>query len=81
MKDELIIIEDMENLPHRCPVCGGQIVKDYFGTYCRSHKVNKDGSLSKRYKNVLYETSSEDDSIVYCEECKRKVVQAGREEG
>ena len=63
----------MKKLPYRCPNCGGPVVKEYYGDYGRVHRVKKDGKISKRYKNIIYEVHGEDDVIIYCEDCGAEV--------
>ena len=57
----------------KCKYCGGHIVIEYFGDYGEVHRINKDGTVSKRYKNIIYETHGRDDSIMYCEDCGAEV--------
>ena len=63
----------MNRLPSKCPICGGQVVIEYFGDYGRIHKINQDGTVAKRYKIVLYETRGADESIVYCANCHHEL--------
>lgn len=65
----------MKKIPYRCPCCNGHVVKEYYGDYGEVHRVNKDGSISKRFKNIIYETHGEDDAIVYCEDCGMEIDQ------
>jgi len=62
----------MEKIPYRCPVCNGHMVKEYFGCYGRIHRINKDGSLSKRSQTEIYETYGEDESLIYCKDCGKE---------
>ena len=66
----------MKRYPSRCPVCNGHIVKEYYGDYGRVHRINKDGSPAKRYRNIIYEVHGEDDYIVYCEDCGRTIYES-----
>lgn len=63
----------MSKIPSKCPICGGRIVKEYFGTYGRVHLINKNGSVSKRYRNVIYDTFGEDESLIYCRDCNTEI--------
>lgn len=67
----------MKKIPYKCPVCGGHIVKEYYGDYGEIHRINKDGSTSKRSKVQIYETHGEDDRIIYCEDCG-KILEENR---
>ncbi|MCS6110410.1 hypothetical protein FDB55_17655 [Clostridium botulinum] len=51
-----------------CPDCGNELVFHQVARACKSTKINKDGSLSKRSKFII---NGEDDDICYlhCDKC------------
>lgn len=51
----------------KCKKCGGQMVIEYFGSCGEIHKINKDGTESKRAKKMIYDF--DDEGIVYCRDC------------
>lgn len=57
----------MEKFRRECPECGGRMVFEKFRQYSRISYINKDGSISKRFR-------TEDGGTMevfhfYCEDC------------
>ena len=50
-----------------CPKCGGNLVIEYIGNYGIIYNINKNGSIGRRKKRIMYESSG--DYMVYCESC------------
>lgn len=57
----------MKNEKCVCPKCGCDLVIEYIGNYGTIYRINKNGTIGRREKRMLYELNG--DYMVYCKSC------------
>lgn len=57
----------MKNEKCFCPKCGGDLVIEYIGNYGTIYRINKNGTIGRREKRIMYESGG--DYMVYCKMC------------